>query len=89
MELEYKTLSDELTEYKQTSNLICQALKSTARIWARTRPQQLLQNNKIIDLLAAELKKGNHNHVLEQIELETIGLAESLLNLMGNEMTKL
>lgn len=48
LEADHKAVVNELAELRQNSNSICQALKSAARTWTRTKPEQLFTDNKLI-----------------------------------------
>lgn len=48
LEAEHKAVVQEISELRQNANSICQALKSAARTWTRTKPEQLFADNKLI-----------------------------------------
>jgi hypothetical protein len=86
---EYKSVERQFNELRQGSTSLAQSLKSASRSWTIAKPDHLLQNGKLVELLSTELRKGGGNQELEQIEEGVIGLTETLLRIIQDEMGKL
>ena len=66
-----------------------QVLKSATRIWLRTKPDQLMTGNKIIDIFTNEGKKMKKCEEADNLTNEFVGCLNSLSGIMIGEVNKL